>query len=216
MRFYNAMPDENIYVDKVFKWIVDLTLVVLLAVFFYTYMCQSVQVIGNSMSDKLENGDHVLVDKISYELSEPKRYDVIAFTKKEKNGEETEYIKRIIGLPGDKVQIIEGRIYVNGKKIDYNSKRDKIVNPGLASQEIELDYDEYFVIGDNWNNSEDSRAGTVSNVKRKEIEGKIWMISWPFVRIKTVKLCKYIFENKSEVNICDFNGILFILPRLEE
>ncbi len=187
MRFYNAMPDENIYVDKVFKWIVDLTLVVLLAVFFYTYMCQSVQVIGNSMSDKLENGDHVLVDKISYELSEPKRYDVIAFTKKEKNGEETEYIKRIIGLPGDKVQIIEGRIYVNGKKIDYNSKRDKIVNPGLASQEIELDYDEYFVIGDNWNNSEDSRAGTVSNVKRKEIEGKIWMISWPFVRIKTVK-----------------------------
>lgn len=187
MGFYNAMPDENIYVDKVFKWIVDLTLVVLLAVFFYTYMCQSVQVVGNSMSDKLENGDHVLVDKISYELSEPKRYDVIAFTKKEKNGGETEYIKRIIGLPGDKVQIIEGRIYVNGKKIDYNSKKDKIVNPGLAAQEIELDYDEYFVIGDNWNNSEDSRAGTVSNVKRKEIEGKIWMISWPFVRIKTVK-----------------------------
>lgn len=64
---------------------------------------------------------------------------------------------------------------------------DDIVNPGLASQKIKLEYDEYFVIGDNWNSSEDSRSNTVGNVKLSEIKGKVWLISWPFASIKIVK-----------------------------
>ena len=73
------------------------------------------------------------------------------------------------------------------KELKYNEKMDDIVNPGLASQKIKLEYDEYFVIGDNWNSSEDSRSNTVGNVKLSEIKGKVWLISWPFARIKLVK-----------------------------
>ena len=71
--------------------------------------------------------------------------------------------------------------------LKYNEKMDDIVNPGLASQKIKLEYDEYFVIGDNWNSSEDSRSNTVGNVKLSEIKGKVWLISWPFASIKIVK-----------------------------
>ena len=187
MKFYNAMPDKNIFVDKIFKWIVDVIVVVILAIFFMTYFGQQTNVVGNSMSKKLVNGDKVMINALVYALHSPERYDVAVFTKQEKNGDKVEYIERIVGLPGETVQIIDGRIYIDDKKLDYNSDNDRIVNPGLASEKIKLGYNEYFVIGDNWNSSEDSRSNTVSTVKLSEIKGKVWLISWPFARIKIVK-----------------------------
>ena len=71
--------------------------------------------------------------------------------------------------------------------MDYKKSKDKIVNAGLAAEEIKLKDDEYFVIGDNINNSEDSRSATVGNVKKTEIDGKVWLISWPFANINLVK-----------------------------
>lgn len=187
MRFYNAMPDKNIFIDKIFKWIVDIVVVVVLAIFFMTYFCSQTKVVGNSMSDTLVNGDSVMINTLSYKMDSPGRFDVVVIEKKEKNGNTAEYIKRIIGLPGETVQIVNGRIYVNDKLLDYNEDKDNIVNAGLAAEKIKLDYNEYFVMGDNWNNSEDSRSSTISNVKLDEIKGKIWFISWPFVRINIVK-----------------------------
>jgi signal peptidase I len=187
MKFYNAMPDKNIFIDKIFKWIVDIVVVIVLAIFFTTYFCQQTKVVGNSMSDILVNGDNVMINTLSYKMSSPERYDIIVFEKKEKNGDTIEYIKRIVGLPGETVQIVNGRIYIDDKILDYNMDSDNIVNAGLASDKIKLDYNEYFVMGDNWNNSEDSRSNTVSNVKLSEIKGKVWLISWPFVRIKIIK-----------------------------
>lgn len=187
MKFYNAMPDKNIFIDKIFKWIVDIVVVIVLAIFFITYFCGQTKVAGNSMSDTLVNGDTVMINTLSYKMSNPKRFDIVVIEKKEKNGSTSEYIKRIIGLPGETVQIVNGRIYINDKLLDYNEDNDNIVNAGLAAEKIKLDYDEYFVIGDNWNNSEDSRSNTLSNIKLSEIRGKVWLISWPFVRINIVK-----------------------------
>lgn len=187
MKFYNAMPDSNFFVDRIFKWVIDIIVVVVLAVFLMTYFGQRTTVVGNSMSDGLVNGDTVLINTLTYGIASPKRYDVVVFTKTEKNGDKVEYIKRIVGLPGETVQVINGRIYIDDKELEFNEKKDNIVNPGLAFDKIKLEYDEYFVIGDNWNNSEDSRSNTVSNVKLSEIKGKIWLISWPFVRINIVK-----------------------------
>ncbi|MDY6328968.1 MAG: signal peptidase I, partial [Lachnospiraceae bacterium] len=166
---------------------VDVIVVIVLALFFMNYLGQQSKVIGNSMNDRLKNGDKVMINTLAYDMHSPERYDVIMFTKKEKNGDKVEYIKRIVGLPGETIQIKDGRIYINDKELKYNEKMDDIVNPGLASQKIKLEYDEYFVIGDNWNSSEDSRSNTVGNVKLSEIKGKVWLISWPFARIKIVK-----------------------------
>lgn len=186
MRFYTSMPERNILVDKIFKWIVDVLVVVVFAVFFMTYLGGDTIVVGNSMSRQLQTGDKVLIDSLIYNIVEPSKYDVIAFNKTEANGDKVEYIKRIVGVPGDTVQIKEGKIYVNNKVIDKKLKYEKIVNPGIAQKEIKLSYNEYFVIGDNVNSSEDSRFSTVSNVKKNEIIGKVWLITSPFIRINIV------------------------------
>lgn len=187
MGFYKAVPDKNLFIDRIFKWIIDIVVVIVFAVFFFTYFGTQTKVVGNSMNDVLLNGDTVMVNSLSYRMTSPKRYDVIVFSKTEKNGDKVEYIKRIIALPGETVQITDGNVYVNDKVLEDLELDEKIVNPGLAKEKIKLDYDEYFVIGDNVNNSEDSRSNTVANVKLSEIKGKVWLISWPFARIKPVR-----------------------------
>lgn len=186
MRFYNAMPDKNTAIDKVFKWIVDIVVVAMLAVFLMNYIGLRTKVVGNSMAKELVNNDEVFIDTLIYRLKKPSRFDVISFTKQGVDGVSMEYIKRIIGLPGETVEIKDGRIYIDNKLLDYNKDMEDIVNPGLAASPITLSYNEYFVIGDNWNSSEDSRSGTVENVKTEEITGKVWLVVSPFVRIGLV------------------------------
>ena len=89
------------------------------------------------------------------------------------------YVKRVIGLPGEKVQIKNGRIYVNGKKTKAFSNQ-KILSAGLAADEITLKSKQYFVVGDNYNNSEDSRSASVGNIKRANIIGKVGIKYWPW------------------------------------
>lgn len=186
MRFYNAIPDKNIVTDKIIKWIADIATVMVLALFCITFFCGHTKVVGNSMNDTLHNDNVVMIDSLCYRISEPERYDVILFEKVEKNNEEVEYIKRIVGLPGETVQIKDGKIYINNKELENKNLDENIVNAGLAKEKIELEYNEYFVIGDNANNSEDSRFSTVGNVKLDEIKGKVWLVAWPFASIKTV------------------------------
>lgn len=187
MRFYSMMPDENIVADKIFKWIADVITVIVLGIFFVSFFCQQTKVTGNSMSSTLSGKDTVLIDSFNYKVFDPDRFDVISFHKTDKSGRETSYIKRIIALPGETIQIKDDSIYVNDKKIKGFKIKDKIVNLGTASQKITLEYNEYFVMGDNVNSSEDSRSVTIGNVKRNEIDGKVWFTIWPFNKIKTVK-----------------------------
>lgn len=187
MKFYNGEPEDSKIIDIIFKWIVDIVIVLVLALFVYMYCCQQTKVQGNSMNDMLKNEDQVLVNTIAYNILPVARYDVISFHKGMEDGEKIQYVKRVIGLPGETILIKDGEFYVNGKKLDYKKSKDKIVNAGLATEEIKLKDDEYFVIGDNINNSEDSRSATVGNVKKTEIDGKVWLISWPFANINLVK-----------------------------
>ena len=107
-------------------------------------------------------GEKHLVNRLIYQIKGPSRYDVIVFKSDDKNG--NYYVKRVIGLPGEKVQIKNGRIYVNGKKTKAYSNQ-KILSAGLAADEITLKSKQYFVVGDNYNNSEDSRSASVGNIK---------------------------------------------------
>ena len=130
--------------------------------------------VGQSMEMTLSDGDKVLIDTFSYRIGNPKRNDIIAF---KPNGSETShtYIKRVIGLPGEKVQIIDGMVYINDVILHESGEFPKITNGGLASDPITLGVKEFFVLGDNRNNSEDSRHADIGVVNSDYIEGRVWL-----------------------------------------
>ena len=145
-----------------------------------TFVGQRTEVEGASMENTLHNGDNLIVDKLSYRFHDPERFDIIVFPFQFQDN--TYYIKGIIGLPGETVQIMDdGSIYINGEKLEENYGME-VIKPetiGRAAEPIELGDDEYFVMGDNRNNSSDSRTDMVGNIKRENIIGKAWLRIWP-------------------------------------
>lgn len=162
-------------------------LVVLCAAYLIiTYVGQRTQVSGSSMEITLSDGDNLLVDKITYRFSDPKRFDIIVFPFQYDT--DTYYIKRIIGMPGETVQIdYDGNIYIDGEILEESYGREVIQNPGRAAEPITLGEDEYFVMGDNRNNSSDSRDPSVGNIHRKDIIGRAWVRIWPFSKFGVLK-----------------------------
>lgn len=130
-------------------------------------------VIGDSMEPVLYNGQEILMNRILYRISMPKRGDVIVFLP---NGNQNShfYVKRVVGLPGETVQIRDGNVYIDGLMLAEDENFDKIVDPGIAQNELLLEADEFFVLGDNRNSSEDSRSGNIGAVKKETIIGKAW------------------------------------------
>ena len=146
---------------------------ILLAFVIVFLVGMKVSVIGVSMEPALHNGQEVLVNRFLYKLFSPERGDIVVFLP---NGNKNShyYLKRVIGLPGETVQIIGGYVYINGELLEEDESYDKIADPGIAENEIILGIDEYFVLGDNRNNSEDSRYANIGNVKKEYIIGKAW------------------------------------------
>lgn len=159
--------------------------VLVLSFLIVKYVGQRTEVIGESMMTTLYDKDNLILNKISYRLHDPKRFDIVVFPFR--NGERKNYIKRIIALPGETIQIDEkGVIYIDGEVLEEDYGLDTIKNPGRAIEPIYLDEGEYFVMGDNRNNSEDSRFYEVGTVKREELLGKVWIRIYPFNRFGSV------------------------------
>lgn len=159
--------------------------VLLVTMFIVKFVCQKTEVVGDSMEATLSNGDNLIVEKVSYEIGDPKRFDVIVFPSEQ---EKIYLIKRIIGMPGETVYINnDGKIFINDVLLEENYGLEKIENPGNAIIPIVLDEDEYFVLGDNRNNSLDSRFSDVGNVKREKILGRAWWQIWPVKDIHGIK-----------------------------
>ena len=153
-----------------------------------TFVGQRTIVNGRSMEGTLSDKDNLIVEKLSYRFSDPERFDIIVFPFKYE--EDTYYIKRIIGLPGETVYIDEeGVIYIDGTPLSENYGKEIIdkENRGRAEQPIVLGADEYFVLGDNRNHSADSRTYEVGNVKRSEIIGKAFIRIWPLNKLKIIQ-----------------------------
>ena len=146
------------------------------------YVLQRTQIEGSSMQTTLSDGDQVLVDKLTYRFQQPKRYDVIAFPYRYE--QDTFYVKRIIGLPGEKIRIdAQGTIFINEEALEEDYGTETITQPGYAFTPKILDEDEYFVLGDNRNDSVDSRYASVGYVRREEIIGKVFFRIYPFASI---------------------------------
>ncbi|MDE6969423.1 MAG: signal peptidase I [Eubacterium sp.] len=171
---------------EIFREVVSLCFY-LLIILGCTYLCvnyvlQRTQIEGSSMQTTLSDGDQVLVDKLTYRFQQPKRYDVIAFPYRYE--QDTFYVKRIIGLPGEKIRIdAQGTIFINEEALEEDYGTETITQPGYAFTPKILDEDEYFVLGDNRNDSVDSRYASVGYVRREEIIGKVFFRIYPFASI---------------------------------
>ena len=170
---------------EILSWVFYIAFVLVLTWVIITFVGQRTRVDGRSMMNTLHDGDNLIVEKLSYRFGDPERFDIIVFPP---TGKKEYYIKRIIGLPGETVQIDEnGNIYINGELLEENYGAETIQNPGRAAKPITLGDDEYFVMGDNRNNSKDSRSEEVGNVKRSQIIGRAWLRIWPLNKFGLLK-----------------------------
>jgi len=162
-------------IRSILTWGVEIAILVLFAFAVVYLFGQQRQLVGSSMEPTLANEDKVLINIIAYQFSSPKRNDIIVF-KPNGNQSAYSYIKRVIGLPGETIQIKEGLIYIDD--VLYSEIMDvPLMNTaGLASEPITLKEDEVFVLGDSRNNSEDSRASDIGNIRIDDIEGKAWFV----------------------------------------
>ena len=171
---------------EILSFVLYFVIVIAAMLLIIHYVGQRTEVSGSSMENTLSDGDNLIVDKISYRFHDPERYDIIIFPYKYE--EDTYYIKRIIGLPGEHVRIDDsGNIYINGKVLKESYGREVIQDPGIARDEITLGEGEYFVLGDNRNNSEDSRFSDIGNISKKYIVGKLWFTVSPKSKIGFIK-----------------------------
>lgn len=165
-------------IRNILLWTFEILVVILFAYVVVYFFGQSRTNVGQSMDVTLSGGDTVLLNVLTYQLGSPKRGDVISF---KPNGSTTgrSNIKRVIGLPGETVQIKDGMIYIDGEVYLEKKSYPVITNPGMAADGITLGDKEYFVLGDNRNNSEDSRFADIGLVRSEYIEGKVWYVLSP-------------------------------------
>lgn len=167
-------------------WLLYILIIIGLTYLIITFVVQRTRVSGSSMETTLSNGDNLIVDKLTYHFKEPKRYDIIVFPYKYE--ENTYYIKRIIGLPGETVQVIDGYTYINGEQLVGDIYGAEVMEAaGIAAEPITLGEDEYFVLGDNRNHSSDSRDPSVGILKRKDLMGRAWIRIYPFDKMGVIK-----------------------------
>ena len=161
-------------IKEILIFVTQVLVVIFLAYLVVNYAVERTTVYEESMSPTLVVDDKILVDKFTYRLSEPDRFDVIVFLKTDK--EHSYYnIKRIIGLPGETIQISENGVFIDGGKLEETIEVEEMNNYGLVSSPITLEENEYFVLGDSRNNSEDSRFANVGNVLKDDILGRAWI-----------------------------------------
>lgn len=174
------------------------TLVIALSIFLvvYLFFMQPHQVNGKSMVPTFESGEYVLTDKVSYRIGVPKRGDVIVFHAPEKaqcpQGTGCDFIKRVIGVPGETIAVHDNTIFVNGQPLtEEYIPSDYQTQPGafIKDRTITLDSDEYFVSGDNRMHSSDSRAW--GPIEKRDIVGKAFFRYWPFAKVGLIEHEEY-------------------------
>ncbi len=166
--------------QELIELLIQIIVILVICYVIVTFVGQRTVVSGPSMMPTLEHKDNLIVDKLSYRFHDPERFDVVVFDYQDGR----HFIKRIIGLPGETVQIINGQVYIDGMLLEsdiYGS--EPMMNAGRAMEPIIVGQDEYFVLGDNRNGSKDSRVDEVGNIKKEKIEGKAWVRIWPLNKI---------------------------------
>ncbi len=187
---------KKLYI-RIAIWVIEIIAVVALAYAIINVGLEKTSMLGESMEITLQNEDKIIINKLAYKFRNPKRYDIVVF--KQSGNEHSYYnIKRVIGLPGERVKILDGVVYINGEALEEPMVVEPIRIPGLADEEFTLDEDEFFVLGDNRNNSEDSRFANIGNVVKDDIIGKAWIRTRPFGFVNKINMYSKTSEEKVE------------------
>ncbi|WP_417182314.1 signal peptidase I [Blautia sp.] len=168
------------------RWVFEIVVTLVLAAMIGIMLFQTVTMQESSMEPTIAVGDRFFIKRVVYKFSSPKRGDLIVF-RTNASDDAALHIRRVIGLPGETIQISGGRILIDGEAYKEGKDFPMISNPGLASSSITLESGEYFVLGDNRNNSEDSRYADIGMVKKRYIAGKIWFTCAPFEKLGFTK-----------------------------
>lgn len=179
--------NEKVTLKSVFHELLKLGIIAIIAIIiasqFTIYIGQYTKVHGISMESTIDDKDYLFIDKLTYRYENPTRFDIIVFP----YSTGVYYIKRIIGLPGETVQIIDDTIYIDGEPLDENYGKELIKDAGDAAKPIKLLEDEYFVLGDNRNDSTDSRSSDVGTIVRSRIIGKAIFRLWPLNKVGNIQ-----------------------------
>jgi signal peptidase I len=174
----------------VFSFIEAIVVALAISVVLYLFFMTPHEVVGTSMVPNFQNGENLIANKITYSLSDPKRGDVIIF----KYSDTQDFIKRVIGEPGDTVSLRDGKLYVNDNQLDETEYLDPAVYTSGGSflhegESIVVPEGEYFAAGDNRPHSSDSREfGTIT---KNSIKGKAWMVYFPFDNFRFIANPEY-------------------------
>lgn len=160
--------------------------VIIGVLFIHAFIGHQVTVEGSSMEKTLHNEDRLLLEKVTYRFGKPKRYDIVVF-RPYSTQKDTYYIKRVIGLPGETVLIKDGDIYIDGELLDEHFGTQEMADGGLAKEIIKLGKEEYFLLGDNRNNSMDSRSERIGPVHKDTILGRAFVRIWPIQGFGSLK-----------------------------
>ncbi|MEY8352210.1 signal peptidase I [Lachnospiraceae bacterium 54-53] len=181
MDFYHS--EDNNKLRHVVNWMVDIIVVIAFAWFLvYAYGTQ-ITIAGHSMTPLLSSGDVVLMDRLVYDFGQPDRFDVVVFQREDRKMN----VKRVIGLPGETVQIKNDEIYIDGEKLTEPAGPGRVSLAGLAEKPVKLGEDEYFLLGDNRDSSEDSRFSNIGNVSGSQIQGKVWFRMLPLSEMELIR-----------------------------
>ncbi|MCI8515879.1 MAG: signal peptidase I [Hungatella sp.] len=181
MEFYQV--EETNTLRRGICWIVDIVVVISLAWFVVYGFGTQIRIMGQSMAPLLRGDDVVLMDRLTYDFKDPDRLDIVVFEREDHKSN----VKRVIGLPGEVVQVIDGVVHIDGSPLKASRALDQVVLAGIAENPVTLGEDEYFLMGDNRDQSEDSRFENIGNVKREQIRGKVWLRLLPLVEIGLVE-----------------------------
>lgn len=179
-------PLENEKLRGILRWIFEIAVTLVFAAVVAIFLFQTVTMQESAMEPTISVGDQYLMNRFSYKIGSPERGDIIVF-KNNSSDDAALHIRRVIGLPGEVIQIKNGQILINGEVYAEGDAFPTITSAGLATNPVSLEAGEYFVLGDNRNNSEDSRYSDIGKVKKKYIIGKLWFAVSPVNKIGFLK-----------------------------
>lgn len=173
--------EENNLIRRMVGWVVDIIVVIAFAWFTVYAFGTQVPIAGQSMTPLLEPDQVVLMNRLAYDFGSPQRFDVVVFLRDGKPN-----VKRVIGLPGETVQISGGMVYIDGQLLEAEDGLNQVSLAGLAEYPVQLGEDEYFLLGDNRDSSEDSRFSNTGNVAKEQILGKVWIRIFPLIQVEMI------------------------------